>query len=209
MAEELMGVGADALTLGDHAWDQRDFVNDIKSLPAVVRPANFAPGAPGKGFYTFEKNGVRITVIALVGRVFMNPYDDPFRSVDAILREPNLGKIILVDMHGEATSEKIAMSRYLDGRVTAVVGTHTHVQTADERIMPGGTAAITDLGMTGPKDSVIGRSAAAVLMTFTTGMPSKFEVGLNDVELDGVMLEVDEATGKCRSIKRVREKLAK
>jgi metallophosphoesterase (TIGR00282 family) len=210
MAEELFSAGADVLTLGDHAWDQRDFVNDIKMLPAVVRPANFAPGAPGKGFHTFEKNGARVTVIALVGRVFMNPYDDPFRTVDAILaREPNLGKIILVDMHGEATSEKVAISRYLDGRVTAVCGTHTHVQTADERIMPGGTGAITDLGMTGPKDSVIGRSADAVLKTFTTGMPTKFEVGVGDVELDGVLIEADEATGRCKSIKRFREKQAK
>jgi metallophosphoesterase (TIGR00282 family) len=210
MAEELFGAGADVLTLGDHAWDQREFVNDIKSLPAVVRPANFAPGQPGKGFYSFDKNGVRVTVMVLVGRVFMNPYDCPFRTVDAILtKEPNLGKVILVDMHAEATSEKIAMSRHLDGRVTAVCGTHTHVQTADERIMPGGTAAITDLGMTGPKDSVIGRSASAVMTTFLTGMPSKFEVGIGDVELDGVLLDVDETTGRCRSIKRIREKLAK
>jgi metallophosphoesterase (TIGR00282 family) len=210
MAEELFAAGADVITLGDHAWDQREFVNDIKSFPAVVRPANFAPGAPGRGFHTFEKNGVRVTVLVLVGRVFMNPYDCPFRTADAILtREPNLGRIILVDMHGEATSEKIAMSRHLDGRVTAVCGTHTHVQTADERIMPGGTAAITDLGMTGPKDSVIGRAADAVMRTFLTGMPSKFEVGTGDVELDGAMLEVDELTGRCRSIKRVREKLAK
>ena len=210
MAEELFSAGADVLTLGDHAWDQREFVHDIKALPAIVRPANFAPGAPGKGWYTVEKAGVRVTVIALVGRVFMNPSDCPFRTVDAILtKEPNLGKVILVDIHGEATSEKIAMSRYLDGRVTAVCGTHTHVQTADERIMPGGTAAITDLGMTGPKDSVIGRSAPAVLQTFLTGMPSKFEVGTGDVEMDGVMLDVDPATGKCRSIKRFREKMDK
>lgn len=210
MAEELLAAGADVITLGDHAWDQRDFVGEIKSLPTVLRPANFAPGAPGKGFCTVERNGVRITVLVLVGRVFMNPYDCPFRTADAILaKEPNLGKIILVDMHAEATSEKIAMSRHLDGRVTAVCGTHTHVQTADERIMPGGTAAITDLGMTGPKDSVIGRSAAAVLSTFTSGMPTKFEVATGDVELDGALLEVDESTGRCRSIKRVREKMAK
>ncbi len=210
MAEELFSAGADVLTLGDHAWDQREFVHDIKSFPALVRPANFAPGAPGRGWTTVEKNGVRVTVIALLGRVFMNPMDCPFRTVDAILtKEPNLGRVILVDMHAEATSEKIAMSRFLDGRVTAVCGTHTHVQTADERIMPGGTAAITDLGMTGPKDSVIGRSAPAVLQTFLTGMPSKFEVSTDGVELDGVLLDVDESTGRCRSIKRVREKLVK
>jgi metallophosphoesterase (TIGR00282 family) len=210
MAEELFSAGADVLTLGDHAWDQREFVNDIKSLPAVVRAANMPPGGPGRGFVTIEKNGVRVTVIMLVGRVFMNPMDCPFRTADAILtKEPNLGKIILVDMHAEATSEKIAMSRFLDGRVSAVCGTHTHVQTADERIMPGGTGAITDLGMTGPKDSVIGRSAPAVLQSFLTGMPSKFEVGTGDVEMDGVMLDVDEATGRCRTIKRFREIMAK
>ncbi len=210
MAEELFSAGADVLTLGDHAWDQREFVADIKSLPNVVRPANFTPHAPGRGFVTVEMNGVRITVMALVGRVFMNPMDCPFRTADAILtKEPNLGKVILVDMHAEATSEKIAMSRFLDGRVTAVCGTHTHVQTADERVMPGGTAAITDLGMTGPKDSVIGRSAEAVLRTFQTGMPSKFEVGTNDVELDGALLEVDPVTGRCKSIKRVREEMAR
>lgn len=210
MAEELFSAGADVLTLGDHAWDQREFVHDIKSLPAVVRPANFVPGAPGRGWVTIEKNGVRVTVIALLGRVFMNPLDCPFRAVDAILtKEPNLGRVILVDMHAEATSEKIAMSRHLDGRVTAVCGTHTHVQTADERIMPGGTAAITDLGMTGPKDSIIGRSVPAVLSTFLTGMPTRFEVATEGVELDGVLLEVDEATGRCRSIKRIREKLVK
>ena len=210
LAEELFQAGADVLTLGDHAWDQREFVHDIKAFPAVVRPANFAPGAPGRGWITVEKNGVRVTVIALLGRVFLNPMDCPFRAVDAILtKEPNLGRVILVDMHAEATSEKIAMSRHLDGRVTAVCGTHTHVQTADERIMPGGTAAITDLGMTGPKDSVIGRSSPAVLSTFLTGMPAKFEVATEGVELDGVLLEVDEATGRCRSIKRIREKLVK
>jgi len=209
MAEELFAAGADVLTLGDHAWDQREFVADINSLPNVVRPANFTPHAPGRGFVTVEKDGVRITVMVLVGRVFMNPMDCPFRTADAILtKEPNLGKVILVDMHAEATSEKIAMSRFLDGRVTAVCGTHTHVQTADERVMPGGTGAITDLGMTGPKDSVIGRSAESVLKTFRTGMPSKFEVGTKEVELDGALLEVDPATGRCKSIKRVREELA-
>jgi len=209
LAEELFAAGADVLTLGDHAWDQRGFVSEIAGLPAVVRPANFTPSAPGRGFVTVEKKGVRVTVIALVGRVFMNPTDCPFRAVDAILtKEPALGKVILVDMHAEATSEKIAMSRFLDGRVTAVCGTHTHVQTADERLMPGGTGAITDLGMTGPKDSVIGRSAEAVLRTFQTGLPSKFEVADGDVELDGVLLDVDPATGRCRAIKRVRERLA-
>jgi len=138
----------------------------------------------------------------------MNPYDCPFRAVDSLLKSsPSLGKIILVDIHAEATSEKIVMGRYLDGRVSCVAGTHTHVQTSDEVVLPGGTAYLTDLGMTGPKDSAIGRELDAVLSTFLTGMPSKFEVASDDVVLEGAIIDIDDSTGKALSIKRIRERV--
>lgn len=207
LAEELFAAGADVLTLGDHAWDQRDFIGSIDRMERVVRPANFAPGCPGRGCVTVTgPDQVRISVINLVGRVFMNPYDCPFRAADELLRRAaNLGSVILVDLHAEATSEKVVMGRYLDGRVTAVVGTHTHVQTSDEAILPKGTAYITDLGMTGPKDSAIGRELDSVIAMMLTGMPKKFEVADKNVNLEGVLIHVDPATGKARSIKRLRE----
>ena len=207
LAEELLAAGADVLTLGDHAWDQREFASCIDRSARIARPANFAPGCPGRGCVTVTgPEQVRISVINLVGRVFMNPYDCPFRAADDILkREPDLGRIVLVDMHAEATSEKIVMGRYLDGRVTAVVGTHTHVQTSDDEILQKGTAYITDLGMTGPKDSALGRDLDAVTAMMLTGMRKKFEVADKNVCLEGVLLDVDSVTGKARSIKRLRE----
>lgn len=206
LAEELFAAGADVLTLGDHAWDQKELVAGIDNEPRIVRPANFAPGCPGKGWYSADTPSGRVTVINLIGRTFMPPADCPFRAVDAILsREPNLGRTIIVDIHGEATSEKVAMGRYLDGRVTAVVGTHTHVQTADERVSARGTACITDLGMTGPKDSIIGRDAESVMTIFLKGMPAKFEVATGDVTLEGVIIEVDPASGKATRISRIRD----
>ena len=207
LAEELFSAGCDVLTLGDHTWDQKEFRHYLDKAERVVRPANFAPGCPGRGYVTVAgPREVRITVISLVGRVFMNPYDCPFRAADEILKkDPNLGRMILVDMHAEATSEKIVMGRYLDGRVTCVAGTHTHVQTSDEILLPRGTAYITDLGMTGPKDSAIGRELNSVLSMFLTGMPTKFEVAENGVSLEGIVLDVDSLTGKARSIKRIRE----
>ena len=147
-----------------------------------------------------------MTVINLVGRVFMNNYDCPFRTVDALLKkEPDLGRVILVDMHAEATSEKVVIGRYLDGRVSCVVGTHTHVQTSDEAILPKGTAYITDLGMTGAKDSALGRDLASVTQMMLTGMPAKFEVARDDLMLEGVLVDVDERNGQARSIRRLRE----
>jgi metallophosphoesterase (TIGR00282 family) len=208
LAEELFEAGADVITLGDHTWDQKDVVSYMGTERRLVRPANFAPGCPGRGFTTVETPKGRVTVINLVGRVFMQPFDCPFRTVDAILaKEPALSKVILVDMHAEATSEKIAMGRYLDGRVSAVVGTHTHVQTSDETLLPKKTAYITDLGMTGPKDSVLGRDLPSVLHKFITGMPSKFDIADKDVMLEGVWLDIDEQTGRARRITRVRERL--
>lgn len=207
LAQELLGAGADVLTLGDHAWDQKDLAGHLEKEDRVLRPANFAPGCPGKGWVTVTTEQGPVTVINLVGRVFMQPhYDCPFRTVDEVLKKgAALGKIVLVDIHAEATSEKIAMGWYLDGRVSAVVGSHTHVQTSDETILPKGEAFITDLGMTGPKKSVLGREVEPVLHRFLTGLPTQFGVATEDVVLEGVLVTVDEKTGKATRIKRVRE----
>jgi 2',3'-cyclic-nucleotide 2'-phosphodiesterase len=208
LADELLAAGADAITTGDHVWDQKELIGQIELVPQMTRPANMPPGCPGRGWTTVATSAGPITVINLIGRVFMPANDCPFRTIDGLLaREKNLSKVILVDVHAEATSEKVALGRYLDGRVSAVVGTHTHVQTADEAVLPKGTAYITDLGMTGPKDSVIGREAQSVLRMFLPGMPSKFELGTGDVTLEGVIIDVDETTGRARSIRRVREPL--
>lgn len=209
LAEELFANGADVLTLGDHAWDQRDMLAYIEREPRIVRPLNFAPESPGKGIATVRiASGLEITVISLIGRTFMRPYDSPFHAIDALLkRQAHLGRVILVDFHAEATSEKIVMGRYLDGRVSAVVGTHTHVQTSDEAVLPKGTGYITDLGMTGPKDSAIGRELAPVMDMMIRGIPSKFDVASGDVNLEGVIIDVDESTGKARKVTRVREKI--
>ena len=207
VAEELFAAGADVITLGDHAWDQKELIPYLDRETRVTRPANFAPGCPGRGCATVAgPEGTRVTVINLVGRVFMNNYDCPFRTVDALLKkEPDLGRVILVDMHAEATSEKVVIGRYLDGRVSCVVGTHTHVQTSDETILPKGTAYITDLGMTGAKDSALGRDLASVTQKMLTGMPAKFEVARDDLMLEDVLVDVDERNGQARSIRRLRE----
>ncbi|MGQ9660950.1 MAG: TIGR00282 family metallophosphoesterase [Kiritimatiellia bacterium] len=205
-AEELLAAGADVLTLGDHAWDQKEIVAYLDREPRVIRPANFAPGCPGRGWTTLQTAFGPVTVINLVGRVFLSPYDCPFRAADRILKELDTGsRIILVDIHAEATSEKIVLGRYLDGRVSCVFGTHTHVQTSDETILPKGTAYITDLGMTGPKDSAIGRELRSTMEMFLTGMPIRFKVAQNDVALEGIIVEIDPQTGRARSVKRMRE----
>jgi metallophosphoesterase (TIGR00282 family) len=205
LADEIFAAGADVLTTGDHVWDQKELPGHLPREPRIVRPANFAPECPGKGWFTAQTPFGPVTVVQLVGRTFMPPNESPFHCVDALLKRPDLGRIILVDIHAEATSEKVAMGWYLDGRVSAVVGTHTHVQTADEQILPKGTGYLTDLGMTGPHDSVIGRDKTSVLQKFITGMPSKFEVATDDVRLNGVLITVDEKTGRTTSIKRVQE----
>lgn len=206
LAEELLAAGADVLTLGDHAWDQKEIIPFLSRTDRVIRPANFAPDCPGSGSTWIElPNGVRIAVAVFVGRVFMPPADCPFRSADALLR--NLGGApVFAEIHAEATSEKIAFARHLDGRVSAIVGTHTHVQTADETILPRGTAYITDLGMTGPRDSIIGSDVDGILRRFLTGMPVKFEVAEKDPALEGALITVDSATGHAKSIKRIRER---
>lgn len=207
LAEELFAAGADALTLGDHAWDQKEILPYLDRETRIVRPANFAPGCPGRGFATVDTPAGRFAVLSLIGRVFMPPADCPFRTADELLkRHAQAGVPVFVEMHAEATSEKIAIGRYLDGRVASVVGTHTHVQTSDEAILPGGTAYVTDLGMTGPKDSVLGRDLDSVLKKFITGLPTKFEVAEKDVALEGVLLHIDPRTGRAAKIKRLRER---
>lgn len=206
-AEELFGYGCDCLTTGDHIWKLKE-VFKIIDHPYVVRPLNLAPNVPGKGYCIFKKNNVKIGIINLQGRVFMQAIECPFRTVRDILpvikKETN---IILVDIHAEATSEKVAMGHFLDGLVSAVVGTHTHIQTADEKILKSGTAYITELGMCGPYDSVIGQEKSKIIERFITGMPVRFEVATGDVQLHGVIIEIDESSGKARSIERVQEKL--
>lgn len=209
LAEEILAAGVDVITLGDHTWDQKELRDRLEHMDRVLRPANFPPACPGRGWLTCEVGGAKISVVNLVGRVFMGTANDcPFRTVDALLqRKPELGRVILVDLHAEATSEKIVMGRFLDGRVSAVVGTHTHVQTSDEAILAQGTAYITDLGMTGAKDSALGRDLESVTSMFLTGMPAKFEVARNDVVLEGLLIDLDMNTGRARQVKRIRQRI--
>jgi metallophosphoesterase (TIGR00282 family) len=205
LADEIFAAGADVITLGDHAWDQKEVAPWIDREPRVIRPANFAPGCPGRGWYSVDTPKGRVTVLQVIGRVFMPPADCPFRAADEILKRGDTGKIVIAEMHCEATSEKIAFGRYLEGRATHVAGTHTHVQTSDDCILPKGTSYITDLGMTGPKDSVLGREVAPIIKKFLTGMPHKMDVATNDVCLEGVIVTLDPHTGRASKIKRIRE----
>jgi len=204
---ELIDAGADAVTLGNHAWDQKEALVFIERAPRMIRPLNFPKGTPGRGAAVIEaKNGARVLVVNAMGRIFMDPLDDPFGAVDRELVACPLRSgcdAAIVDMHAEATSEKQAMGLYLDGRVSAVVGTHTHVPTADERVLPQGTAFQTDAGMTGPYESIIGMRADKVLKRFLLQTPSSFEVAKRDVRLAGTVIDVDEATGKARGIERL------
>jgi metallophosphoesterase (TIGR00282 family) len=205
IAEQLFDTGADVITLGDHAWDQRELVSYIAGEPRIVRPANFSQAAPGKGEYTLDSPFGKLTVMSLIGRVFMKPYNCPFQKADEMLAQKN-GKAaaILVDFHAEATSEKMAMGHHLDGRVSAMLGTHTHVQTSDEKVLPGGTAYLTDAGMTGPQYSIIGCEIEAVLKNFTTGMPARFKPAETTAALEGAIMDIDHMSGTARSIERLR-----
>lgn len=206
VADELFAAGADVLTLGDHTWDRKEAAGYLDREPRIVRPANFAPGCPGRGWTTVDAGVGRVTVINLVGRVFMRENDCPFRTIDRLLDGgAALGTFVIVDLHAEATSEKIVMGRYLDGRVSLVAGTHTHVQTSDEKVLPKGTAYITDLGMTGVTDSAIGRDLASVTNMFLTGMPSRFKLAQGEPVLEGVLANLDNRTGRARSLKRIRK----
>jgi 2',3'-cyclic-nucleotide 2'-phosphodiesterase len=211
LAEELFEIGIEVLTTGNHIWDKREIIDYFESADGnpyspsrrTLRPANYPPGMPGWGFYEGKsRGGLEFAVINLQGRVFMASNDDPFRTADNILKDIK-AKVILVDIHAEATSEKISLGWYLDGRVTAVLGTHTHVPTADERVLPKGTAFQTDVGMTGPFDSVIGVKKELVIARFLNNMPTRFEAATGDVKLCAVVIDCDEATGKARSIQRV------
>jgi hypothetical protein len=200
---KILSYGADVVTTGDHIFRNKEFPGVIHEL-RVLRPANYPKTADGKGWGLYTtRSGVRIVVMNLMGRVFMEPLRCPFELADEIVAAAqSQAKIILLDMHAEATSEKIAMGWHLDGKVSAIVGTHTHVQTADERVLPGGTAYISDLGMTGPYDSVLGRDKQAVLKKMRTAMPARFEVAERDVRACGVVVKVDTETGRAQSIER-------
>ena len=204
IAEDLLAAGVDVMTSGNHIFDKKEVLDYIDKQPRLLRPANYAPGVPGKGRWVGKVRGVPVAVINLQGRVFMSQCDDPFRCADAQLAalEPSV-KIILVDMHAEATSEKIAMGRYLDGRASVVAGTHTHVQTADEQILPEGTAYITDLGMVGPHDGVIGMQTEIVLQRFLRGLSMKFEPCDGGIKLNGLIVDVDEETGRATRVERL------
>jgi len=197
-------VGAHAVTLGNHAWDNREIFEFIEEAKALVRPANFPEGVPGKGIAYVQVDGIEVAIINLQGRTFLPVTDCPFKKADELIREASQRTpIIFVDFHAEATSEKQAMGWYLDGRASAVVGTHTHVQTADNRILPKGTAYITDVGMTGPYDGILGVDREAVLKKFLTALPVRFEVTTGRSQLNGVLVEIDEKTGKAKSIERI------
>lgn len=208
--DELFEGKIDAVTSGDHVWKRREIYERLDKDARILRPANFPEGCPGRGSTIIKSNaGRKIGVINVLGRVFMDHIECPFKAAEKELIEISKDtNIILVDFHAEATSEKIALGRFLDGRVTVFVGTHTHVQTADEKILPKGSAYITDVGMTGSQDSVIGRGVEAVIERFLTRMPVKFDIPDKDIELQGAIVEVNEFSGKCISIERVREKIA-
>ncbi|MCL6622346.1 MAG: TIGR00282 family metallophosphoesterase [Syntrophobacterales bacterium] len=206
VAEELLNQGVDVLTSGNHIWKHKEIVPYLEEGDRLLRPANYPPGTPGRGVTVVETAaGHRAAILNLEGRVFMSPLECPFRTADRLLAElpPDL-RTILVDFHAEATSEKLALGWYLDGRVSAVIGTHTHVQTADERILPGGTGYITDAGMTGPLNGVIGMKKEIILERFLTQRPQPFKVASAQLQLQGVLLELDE-TGRCRQIQRLQE----
>jgi metallophosphoesterase (TIGR00282 family) len=205
-AQDLFDAGVDVITSGNHIYDQKEVITLLEQEAPVLRPANYPPSAPGRGIIT-QKG---MTVLNLQGRTFMLQIDCPFRAADAALAELPEGAVVIVDMHAEATSEKAAMGRYLDGRVAAVVGTHTHVATADARILPGGTAYVTDAGMCGPRESIIGNDIEAVLERFLTAMPTRLPVAEKSptLQFNSVLVDIDEATGRARSIQRIDKEYA-
>jgi 2',3'-cyclic-nucleotide 2'-phosphodiesterase len=204
LCEELFAHGIDVMTSGNHIFDKKEAIDYIRKQPRLIRPANYPPHTPGSGAWAGEVNGTRVAVVNLMGRVFMPPSDDPFRIANEVLQSlPENTTVRLVDMHAEATSEKVAMGWHLDGRVSAVVGTHTHVQTADERILPQGTAYLTDLGMTGSYAGVIGMNKSDVLARFTSVTARRAEHSSGQVRICGALIDIDEATGHARKIERV------
>ena len=209
-AAEIFEAGVHVITSGDHIWDQKEIMAVLETETRILRPLNYPPGAPGQGSLVLRDFDPPVAVINLQGRVFMPELENPFLRIEKELeRLAPLQPIILVDFHAEATSEKIAMGRMLDGRVSAVIGTHTHVQTADEQIFPGGTAYLTDAGFTGPHESVIGRQIEPVIRRFRTNLPQRFHVAKEDVRLQGVLIDIDPLTRKARDIRRISESLSK
>ena len=202
---KMLTYGVNLMTLGDHAFRKREILSTLVESDRIVRPANLALEAAGKGGLVWAMpSGIKVGLVCVLGRMYMKPADCPFHAVDRIMKSfPDDCRIRLIDVHAEATSEKIAMGWYLDGRVSAVVGTHTHVATADERILPDGTAYITDMGMTGPYESVLGRRIESVLQASTTSMPTPFKIATGDPRLAGVFLTVDETTGRATAIERI------
>ncbi|MDX9872343.1 MAG: TIGR00282 family metallophosphoesterase [Clostridia bacterium] len=205
-AEELYNAGVDIITMGNHTWDKKEILEFIDHDPTLVRPANYPPDTPGRGSIIYSIGKVKLAVMNLSGRVFLQPLDCPFRAADMLLEQISKEtRLILVDFHAEATSEKIAFGWYMDGRVSAVVGTHTHVQTADERILPQGTAYITDVGMTGPRDSVLGIDKDLVIKKFISQMPARFEVAAGVVQFNGIILDICRTTGKTLRIEKLND----
>lgn len=204
-AEAILACGVHVMTTGNHVWDKKEALEYIRREPRLLRPLNYPAGAPGRGAGVFAApDGTEVAVLNAMGRVHMPLVDDPFRALEAAVGElRQRTPIVVVDFHAEVTSEKIALAHHLDGRVTLVAGTHTHVPTADERVQPGGTAAITDVGMTGPHDSVIGVEKAAALARFLDGLPTRFETATGDARLNAVLVDVDRATGRALAIARV------
>lgn len=204
-ASDLLRLGVDVITSGNHVWDKKEVLGYIPKESRLLRPLNYPPGAPGFGsIVVTARNGVKVAVLNVSGRVFMNAFDCPFRTTLAEIETvAGEARVRVVDFHAEATSEKLAFGRFLDGRVSAVVGTHTHVQTADERVFPGGTAYITDLGMTGPSESVIGVDPEVVVRKFMTGMPERFETAKRHPQFQGAVLDIDPVSGRASGIERV------
>src|SRR5437868_5577593 len=213
LADELLGMGIEVLTGGNHSWDRKEILEYMPHQPRLLRPANFPDGAPGSGLFVgTAKNGIKYAVLNLQGRVFLTPIDDPFRKADSELAKlPQDVAFVLVDMHAETTSEKLALGWYLDGRASVVIGTHTHVATADEHVLPGGTAFIADVGMTGPHGGVIGMDRTGIIKRFLDGLPARFEVASGDVQMNCVLVETDDQGQRneagrlrARSIERLR-----
>ena len=208
-AEEIFSAGVDIMTSGDHLWDQKEVSELLANEKRFIRPLNYPPGTPGQGSVVWEKEDLpRIGIINLQGRTFMAPMENPFaHALAEVERLRKTTLLIFIDFHAEATSEKIALARLLDGKISAFIGTHTHVQTADEQIFPGGTAFLCDAGFTGPHESVIGREIEPIVKRFMSSMPQKFEVAKGRVLLQGAVIDIDENTGRATAIKRVSEPL--
>ncbi|HEX8918076.1 MAG TPA: TIGR00282 family metallophosphoesterase [Chloroflexota bacterium] len=204
-AREMFDLGIAALTTGNHVWDQREAIDYLSEDVPILRPINYPPGVPGRGCMDVRVNDQMLTLVNVQGRVFMRPLDDPFRAMESVLAELGSQKFILVDMHAEATGEKQALGFFLDGRISALVGTHTHVPTADARVLPCGTAYITDVGMVGPLDSVIGVDPEAVIERYLTQMYHRYEVARGPVRFSAVFIDLDDDTGRAREIRPIQE----